>query len=267
MKNENTDWTKKLFEENPELFLSSLKERVESAEPEVNRLIKYLKKSGPDPKKVLDLNCGIGRHTIEMAKKEIEMTGTDISSKYIEMAKKRAKKEGVDKETEFLVADMREIDKIFPKDSFDGIINLWTSFGFYDQKTNEDILRRCRKIVKKNGFFIIEITNRDWIIRNFEEKGFSKPNDEIMVLEERFFELETSRAYNKWTYFTEEGKNNFVIKKEVELDHRIWSLHELIEMFERNGWKFIESYPELSSPENTPLLKSKQITAIFTLMD
>jgi hypothetical protein len=48
----------------------------------------------------------------------------------------------------FKVADMRSIGAILAREKFDGVINLFTSFGFYDDKTNADILRQCANLVR-----------------------------------------------------------------------------------------------------------------------
>jgi len=38
---------------------------------------------------------------------------------------------------------------------------------------------------------------------------------------------------------------NFFLEKQVTIDHRIWSLHELIDLFEKTGWRFKAVYPGL----------------------
>ncbi len=263
-KEKNTDWTEKLFVENPELFVPAIKKRVSQAEEEVSFLLDCLDENGFNPDRILDLNCGIGRHSIEMAKREIEVLGTDLSKFYIKTARKRAEKENLQDNVDFLVADMRNIKASLSKRKlFDGIINLWTSFGYYDEGTNEDILRQCSDLVKSGGFFALEIINRDWIVHNFEERGFVQIKDNI-ILEKRSLNLENSRAYNTWIYLIKDGENNFK-KKEIEFNHRLWSLHELINMFERNGWKFEKAYPGFNNlKKNDSLLKSKRLAAYFS---
>ncbi len=259
----NSDWTENFFQKQPDLFLDSLKERIPQAEEEVGNLVNYLKEQGFAPKRILDLNCGIGRHSIELAKRGFKVYGTDLSEKYIQIARDRAKEEGVEDKTHFRVADMRKIEETLSNEEpFDGVINLWTSFGYYDNKTNESILRKCNNLVKSDGFFLIDIINRDWLISNFQERGFSEIGDSFLI-EERSFDFENSRAKNKWTYLIK-NKGESYSKKVVTIDHRVWSLHELIDLFERNRWKFKETYFGLGESEDESLLKSKNITAIFS---
>lgn len=143
-------WTD-LFKEYPELFFDALEERVAQAKAEVNFLLKCLHKLRFKTQTVLDLNCGIGRHSIELGKKGITVLGTDLSPHYIDVAKKRAQNEGAAKIVRFKVADMRRIASSLRGQRFDGIINLFTSFGYYDDDTNNDILRQCASLVRSKA--------------------------------------------------------------------------------------------------------------------
>ena len=236
-------WTKELFGKFPELFLGQFEERLARAPVEVDTLLKYLDKQGFQPRRILDLNCGIGRHSVELGKRGIKVLGTDLSPRYIKIAEQRVQEEKMTDRVRFRVADMRKITSVLSgEESFDGVINLWTSFGFYDDKTNDNILRQCHKLVRTGGFFALDIINRDWLVRNFQERGFARIKDRI-VLEEREFNPKDSRMYNIWTYLREKDKKTFVLEREVRVDHRVWSLHELIELFERTGWKYKAAYP------------------------
>lgn len=243
-------WTEELFKEHPQLFLSVLKELNPQAPIEVKGILKLLDEQGFQPKRILDLNCGIGRHSIELGKRQIEVLGTDISPTYIRIAGKRAQKRKVGEWVHFQVADMRQIASTLSGEQlFDGIMCLWTSFGFYDDETNDDILRQCLKLVVPDGFFALDIVNRDWLIRNFSERSFERTRD-WLILEERQFDPQNSRHLNKWTFIRQADEKTFVLDKSFQLDLRVWSLHELVLLFERTGWKFKCAYPG-SSPVNT----------------
>ena len=134
------------------------------------------------------------------------------------------------------------------REKFDGIINLFTSFGFYNDKTNTDILEQCSGLVRSKGFFALEIINRDWIVRNFRPRGFSR-YENLVVLEDRTFDAKTSRMETTWTYLVQKDDKNFFMEKQITIDHRIWSLHELIDIFEKSGWMFKAVYPGLEREE------------------
>ena len=254
-------WTEELFVDNPELFIILFDERPERVIAEVETLIKSLAAAGCQPERVLDMNCGIGRHDVEMAKKGIEVLGTDISPRFIEVAAEKAEKAGFSNRVRFKEADMRQIAAALKGEkTVDGIINLWTAFGFYDDETNDDILRQCRELVKPGGFFAMDIINRDWLVRNMQPRSFAHIGD-VLILEERTLNMNDSRMYNTWTYLKKTAENNYTLLKEVKLDHRVWSLHELITMFARTGWKYKAAFsgpvtgPDLGA--GTPLISER----------
>jgi len=236
-------WTEELFKEHSELYVGALEERLAQAPKETDALLRYLKEQGFQLERVLDLNCGIGRHSMALAQHGIRVLGTDISPHYIQIAKRKAREEKVADRAKFKVADMRQIaSRLRDEPPFDGIVCLWTSFGFYDDKTNENILRDCLKLVKPGGFFALDIVNKDWLLHNYPEKGFSRYNDWI-VLEERKLDLKQSRNRNIWLFLKQTDELSFKLENIIELDHRIWSLPELINFFNGTGWRFKAAYP------------------------
>jgi SAM-dependent methyltransferase len=252
-------WTEDLFVNHPELYVKALEERVSAAGDEVNLFLKYLDKEGFTPRKILDLNCGVGRHSIELGKRGLHVLGTDLSPYYIQIANKLAKSQHVSDKVRFKVADMRKIRSVLAREKFDGIINLFTSFGFYDDKTNADILRQCCRLVQSKGFFALEIMNRDWIVRNFQPRGFSR-HENVIVLEDRTFDAKTSRIGTTLTYLVRKNEKNFSQEKQVTIDHRIWSLHELIDIFEKTGWRFKAVYSGFGSQQkDVPLMEAQRL--------
>jgi len=234
------DWTEELFKENPELLLQSLEERRAQASLEVDFLLKRLNEAGFDPHTILDLCCGAGRHSIELAKRGVSVWGVDISEKYVEIARQEARQEGVEDSLKFLTGDMREVTTLFHREKFDGVINMFTAFGFYDRETNRDVLRQCGKLVKEEGFFLLDIVNRDWLIRNFQERDFQE-TPYGLILQKRRLNPRDSRMYNEWTFLEEEDDDHLRVVKRVNVDHRVWSLHELIDLFQETGWHFLNS--------------------------
>lgn len=259
-------WTD-LFKEHPELFLDALDERVAQAGIEVDFLLKCLHKHRFKTQSVLDLNCGIGRHSIELGKRGITVMGTDLSLHYINVAKKRAKEQRVEKIVRFKVADMRRIASSLRGLQFDGIINLFTSFGYYDDATNDDILRQCAGLVRAKGFFALEIMNRDWLVRTFQPRGFTRYKG-LIRLEDRKFDVETSRVQATWTFLKQQSEKQFILEKQVTINDRLWSLHELVETFRKNGWRFNAAYPGFGSQDkNVSLAEAHRLLFIAKRSD
>jgi SAM-dependent methyltransferase len=248
-------WTEELFEKNPQLFLDILNKLRPQARAEIRDILSLLDEQGHKPKRILDLNCGIGRHSIELGKLGIEVLGTDLSPAYIKIAGQRAKKQNVEDKVGFKVVDMRQVKSaLSSEEPFDGILCLWTSFGFYDDDTNDDILRQCLKLIKPGGFFALDIINRDWLLRNFSERRFERTKDRLILYDSEF-DSRTSRHKDKWTFLRQTDKDTFVMEGTFQLDLRVWSIHELIQMFQRTGWKFECAYPGFSSTPDVRRVK------------
>ena len=102
-----------------------------------------------------------------------------------------------------------------------------------------------------------------------QERGFSLIGD-MLILEERRFNLSDSRMYNTWTFLKQKSKKNYTLLKEVKLDHRVWSLHEFIDLFARTGWKLKKAYsgisPNLDIAPGMPLAEARDIIKTSRLM-
>jgi len=255
-------WTEELFKEHPELFLGTFEKPLAQASGEINVLLKHLKKHGFEPQTILDLNCGIGRHAIELGKRGIQVLGTDISRQYIKIAQRTAQEANVTNKVNFQVADMREIASILQEQNpFDGIVNLWTSFGFYSEEINKEILRQCWTLVRPGGFLALETVSKDWFFQNFRDRDFEEISG-ILLLAKRWFTPEDSRMHETCTYLRRKDENIFVLEKEIAIDYRVWNLDELIQLFKETGWHFKKAYPRMEEESNISPIESDRLLVI-----
>ncbi|GAG14209.1 unnamed protein product, partial [marine sediment metagenome] len=81
----------------------------------------------PAESRILDLCCGVGRHTVPLASRGYRMVGLDLDEAALALARQRAQDSGVD--VELVQAEMREIPF---RDELDGVINIFSSLGYYD---------------------------------------------------------------------------------------------------------------------------------------
>jgi SAM-dependent methyltransferase len=101
--------------------------------------------------KVLDLACGKGRHAIYLNQLGYNVLGVDLSPNSIEIAKKNE-----NENLKFAVHDMR-----LPfEEKFDGIFNLFTSFGYFeDENDNLKTLISIKESLSEYGFGVIDFMN------------------------------------------------------------------------------------------------------------
>ncbi len=190
---------------------------------EIDRLIKLL---GDLPgREVLDLCCGIGRHSIEFARKGFAVTGVDITKPYLDIASESAKKQGLD--INFVQSDMRTFCQ---PNSFDLVANLCTSFGYFEDIEDDlQVLKNIYISLKPGGKFIIEILGKEVIASTFRK---------VEELEyEGYKVIATSRIMNNWNrleckrLITKDG-----IESEITAWHRLYSAAELTQYIKEAGF-------------------------------
>src|SRR5262245_22975294 len=129
----------------------------------------------PPGSSVLEVGCGEGRLLRELARRGYRATGVDRSSAMIEAA--RAKTFG-GAAVDYLVADMREMQAT-PR--FDGAFSWYTSFGYEDDAGNLDVLRAIRAQLNTGGRFAIDVTNKDFLLRNMRETVVYERGDNFLI--------------------------------------------------------------------------------------
>lgn len=120
--------------------------------------------------KVLDLGCGAGRHARELSQLGFQVLGIDLSKNNISQAKIFE-----NKSLSFIQGDMRVLGY---ESDFDLIVNLFTSFGYFeDFKDNKKVLDNVYLALKSGGIFVLDYLNPTPVIAslvNKEEKIISE---------------------------------------------------------------------------------------------
>ena len=109
------DWWKTFFNNTIGQVMFSMPQ--ERTRQEVQTILKETKLSKGS--KILDLGCGVGRHSIEFAKQGMSVVGLDFSKDYVAEAKKKVKKERLNHQVSIIYGDMRKINQLFSTGEFD----------------------------------------------------------------------------------------------------------------------------------------------------
>ena len=121
--------------------------------------------------RILDVGCGTGRHSVELARRGFRMTGVDLSPGMLEQARKAAAEAGV--EVELIQADATQMKLA---GEFDGAICLCEgSFGLLSQHDDarehgRDILRNIHSALRPGGRLILTCLNGLLKIRKFSQE-------------------------------------------------------------------------------------------------
>ncbi len=123
----------------------------------IDTLLDYLKIEKSS--NVVDVCCGRGRHSIHLATKGLFVTGIDLADESIAFAKQY--------ECKNLKFNKTNILNEFGSDQYDLALNLFTSFGYFDNDSDsEKSLLNIAKSLKKGGAFVIDYLNEKTVVKN-----------------------------------------------------------------------------------------------------
>ena len=111
---------------------------------------------------VLDLACGHGRIANRLATRGARVTGLDATPLFLELARADAAERGVD--VEYLEGDMRALPW---SERFDAVLSWFTSYGYFDDDDNRQVLSEAQKALKSGGRLLIENNNAAAVLRTF----------------------------------------------------------------------------------------------------
>ena len=249
------EWWEKIFDDRhmPEILFGNFagSERSYHTKATRDEVGFVLKRTGArPPAKVLDICCGIGRHSIELAGEGYDVTGVDLTRQFLTLAKGQAKKEGLD--IRFIRKAMDDLKDFQGK--FDLVVNLFTSFGYYySRKKNESILKGMVSTVRPGGHFVIDINNLGNAINQFQQKDWHSLGDGFL-LEQRELSKNKDKIKTDWIYL----KKNLIKKYQFFL--HLYTSGELKKMLKRAGLKDIRFFGSFEGKRVSA--KSRRLIAV-----
>lgn len=109
----------------------------------------------PEPRAVLDLASGAGRHTHALRGRGIRALGVDLSLTLLSELPRQPS----------VAADMCCLP--FAAGTFDWVLNFFTSFGYFEtERENAQVLHEIERVLAPGGKFLIDLFNRDHVIEH-----------------------------------------------------------------------------------------------------
>lgn len=193
---------------------------------------------------VLDFCCGYGRHAVRLAEKGFKVTGVDLSEANINYAKKLAEEREVSDCVSFLVGDARRVGDLLgqEKERFNGIVGILPAIGYYDEETDENMLTQLYQLGRPEGVLILNVANRDYHVERFRFLKEMVPGTPTFEIHHSYrFDYEKSRRREIWKIYEVDDQSLKHVST-IDMDKRLYSLHELIELYKRTGWAYIRSF-------------------------
>ena len=238
--NQDTYWT---------TFESILfhRKRLTDTASQVDHIIKLLQiKHGAT---ILDLCCGIGRHSLEFARRGFNITGVDRTDPYLDKAKKQAITE--DLHIEFVTEDMR---KFCREAAFDVVINMFTSFGYFeDADDDRRVVENVYRSLKSGGKLLVEVMGKELVARDFRERDWNEFNG-FIILEDRKLLNNWEKIESRW----------IILKDDQRIEHkfvlRLYSAVELTSLLKQCGFSDVKVYGSLEGIDYDH--KAKRLVAL-----
>ncbi len=211
-------------------------EKISAAEEEMEKVLDLI---GFQEGRVLDLCCGPGRHTIVMAQKGCRVTALDRTEFLLEKGRERARKSGV--EVEWVQEDMRDFVR---SESYDLVLNMFTSFGYFEKKEDDmNVLRNIYTSLKPGGVCFFEMMGKEVLAKIFHPTTSVRlPNGHLVVQRHEIFD-EWSRIRNEWIVIKDGHASTF------NFYHTIYSGQEFKERLLQVGFDKVKLYGNLDGDD------------------
>jgi 2-polyprenyl-3-methyl-5-hydroxy-6-metoxy-1,4-benzoquinol methylase len=211
----------------------------------IDNLINYLKPM-PDST-MLDVACGKGRHSLQLAEKGFDVTGIDLSDDSINEALLSA-----GDRLHFYKHDMR---LPFWINYFDYAFNFFTSFGYFrTRREHDNAIRTIAQAIKANGIFVMDFLNvhyaEDHLVHQAE-----KEIDGVNFLITKWYD--ETHFYKKIVVEDENKEEPLIYTEKVAK----FSLGDFTEMFAYQGLQLQEVFGDYSF-SNYDVKKSPRMVMI-----
>lgn len=232
MKAMKNDWYKKIW-------TLDIKDQswVEDTQRQVDFLIEKLGLIGGE--RILDLACGFGRHSLELARRGFDVTGVDITPDYIKYASEQSKNENLS--AMFICSDIRDVSF---ENEFDIVLNMADgAIGYLENdEENLKIFAVVSKALRSGGKHFMDIMNRNYAETHFPCKLWDA-GEKCLTLSNFEWNSETKTLiYGQLDYHYGEA----LPKPEMTEGNpiRLYSLDEIKKIFSSLGMEVYDSYSD-----------------------
>ena len=208
--------------------------KIASSQTEVDRIIKQMKAKPPTD--VLDLACGIGRHSVCFAARGFRVTGLDYSKPFLSKARKTARANGHD--IKFVHGDMRRLNAHFAANSFDLAVCLYTSFGYFARRADDrKVLRAVYRALRPGGAFVVNTVNRAAAVKRLRSPislGI-EPLPNVFVIDSARYDKRNRQTVATWTIIDARGAKSRIARKSFRVN--LYTHSELRKLLKAAGFR------------------------------
>ncbi len=191
------------------------------------------------PELVLDLGCGTGKMTIELARRGYDMTGIDYSPEMLDIARDSSEKNGFN--ILWLNQDMREFELYGTVDvtvSCLDCINHITAPSDLDK-----VFSLVHNYLIPEGLFIFDINGKYKFEKVYSDRSYVMEEDGGVCIWQNFYNEKSKLCDFYITLFKEECSGNYVRYDETQRE-RMYPLETIKKKLKKSGFEFIGAYSD-----------------------
>ncbi len=233
------DWWQTLFNS---LYLKTDGDVVENAANTKTDIDLLLATAGLEVNdQILDLCCGQGRHTLELARRGFrQVTGVDRSRYLVRLARTRARKEGLT--ATFREGDARSV-RLKPG-SFHCVMMMGNSFGYFDSEEDDAaVLETAQRVLVSKGTLVMDITDGEWTRQNFERRSWEWVDQNHFVCRERNLASDGRRLISREVIVHAERG----VLADQFYSERLYTRREIQELLESVGFSQVRFHADVQS--------------------
>jgi SAM-dependent methyltransferase len=248
--NDGEDWASLVYESNASIYQPVLEAGLKTAPEEVGGIIRVFSSHGVGAGgSILDLACGIGRHTVHLAKAGYHVTGIDPSSTFLARARELVAEEGVSQNVNFARGRFSNFLEVMSRErlgKFNGIILMDSSIGVTGRDEDDRALfKDLMEAGAKSAVLIIEIFDRDYATQHFGRTLVEEFPNSLVRTWKRLSPLGSRVLEADWSFYRKQSDQSLKHLLTTRVRTRHYSVAELRVLAKKAGWKYLACYGSL----------------------
>ncbi len=204
----------------------------------IEQIIKREYKEGT-PELVLDLGCGTGRMTLELAARGYDMTGVDISPEMLDAARDSAEKKEMADKILWLCQDMTEFELY-------GTVDVTVScLDCINHLASKADLEKCLALVHNylipDGLFIFDINGKAKFENVYSDNSYVMEEDGCVCIWQNYYNSKNGSCDFYITLF-EEGEDGSYERYDDVQRERVYTIRSIKNSLSKCGFEFIGAY-------------------------
>ncbi|MFQ7155344.1 MAG: class I SAM-dependent DNA methyltransferase [Merdimonas faecis] len=204
-------------------------------------LQEILQKEGISDGLVLDLGCGTGSMTEELAGRGYDMIGVDNSEDMLEIAMEKRQESGHD--ILYLMQDMQEFELY---GTVRAVVSVCDSVNYVTEKEElEQVFRLVNNYLDPGGIFVFDF-NTEYKYREVlgDRTIAENREDSSFIWDNYYYEEEHMNEYELTLFIQETDQKELYHKYQETHFQRAYTLEEIGELLERSGLRFVAAYED-----------------------